>query len=207
MVAWSIALLALLAASAQGALASPVLWEAFPVVRLLVDHRELAGDPPAILVGEHAFIPVRRVVEALGGGVAWDGETQTVRIARPAPAIASCPATPSETVPVSGGGQTTRWQSGKVTMHGSHEQRFLKQVFYVPREWTDGIQVDAMPLGAELPLYSWRLTQLVRSGEAFGYNLAEPQHQGYRGLPHAGCWQFIVRHGAEIGGIFVVAVP
>lgn len=118
----------------------------------------------------------------------------------------SCPVTPIESLTDTDGSPFYRGRSGSVEMRGDIGNRFTKILWLVPSEWTDGIHVYVYHLGDELPVYSWHLTQVVRSGGRIGYNTSQAQWEGYKGLPHAGCWQFIVRHGDEIGGVFIIKV-
>ncbi len=55
-------------------------FEGFPVVKVLVDGREITGDVPAIVLNGRTMVPVRFVSEALGSNVTWDAENETVLI-------------------------------------------------------------------------------------------------------------------------------
>lgn len=118
----------------------------------------------------------------------------------------SCPVTPVVSLTGSDGEPFYVARSGSVEMRGDIGNRFTRTLWLVPSDWTDGIHVYVYQLGDELPLHSWKLTQLVRSGERFGYNTSQAQAAGYKSLPHGGCWQFIVRHGDEIAGIFITEI-
>lgn len=54
-----------------------------PGVRIQIDGRELAADPPPVIEQGRTLVPFRAIFEALGASVEWDGATQTVRATAP----------------------------------------------------------------------------------------------------------------------------
>lgn len=60
----------------------------------LVDGRSVPLDPPAQLVGDHTYVPLRLVSEGLGFGVDWDGTTHSVLVTTPKPPPVSSPPGP-----------------------------------------------------------------------------------------------------------------
>jgi ABC-type transport system substrate-binding protein len=64
------------------------------VVRLTVDapearvgDRSVPIEPPAQLIGERTYVPLRAVVDLFGARIGWDGETATIRITDRRPAV------------------------------------------------------------------------------------------------------------------------
>lgn len=56
------------------------LFEGYPIVKVIVDGREIKGDVPAINFNGRTMVPVRFVAEALGAQVDWDSQNYTVII-------------------------------------------------------------------------------------------------------------------------------
>lgn len=56
-------------------------WNGFLTVNLRMNGAEYSGTPPAILVEEHVFLPVRGVAEVFGAKAEWDETAQTLSIA------------------------------------------------------------------------------------------------------------------------------
>lgn len=55
-------------------------FENLPVVRVLVDNRDLQGDVPGVIFQGRTLVPLRFVAEAMGAEVEWDEEIYTVSI-------------------------------------------------------------------------------------------------------------------------------
>lgn len=62
--------------------APPMSTAASSGIRLVVDGRPLAVDPPPLLVDGRVLLPLRAVGEALGAEVAWDARTRAVTVRR-----------------------------------------------------------------------------------------------------------------------------
>ncbi|RJQ07583.1 MAG: copper amine oxidase N-terminal domain-containing protein [Bacillota bacterium] len=60
-------------------------YEGFPVVRVLIDGKELVNDVPAINFHGRTLVPLRVISEYLGAEVGWDQETYTATVDSPAP--------------------------------------------------------------------------------------------------------------------------
>lgn len=58
------------------------MFEGFPIVRVVVNGREIRGDVPAVLFRDRTLVPIRFVSEALGANVQWDSATETAFIAK-----------------------------------------------------------------------------------------------------------------------------
>ncbi|NMB40611.1 MAG: copper amine oxidase N-terminal domain-containing protein [Firmicutes bacterium] len=56
------------------------LFEGYPIVKVIVDGKEIKGDVPAINFKGRTMVPVRFVSEALGADIAWDAEKETAVI-------------------------------------------------------------------------------------------------------------------------------
>ena len=50
----------------------------YPTASVVVDGVELVFDQPAIIVNSRTMVPLRKIFEALGAHVTWDGDSQTV---------------------------------------------------------------------------------------------------------------------------------
>jgi hypothetical protein len=48
-------------------------------VRLMVDDKELTSDPPAMIINDRTFVPLRVVSEALGASVDWNNGTVFIK--------------------------------------------------------------------------------------------------------------------------------
>lgn len=55
-------------------------YQGYPVVKVLVNGKELQPDVPAIIMDGRTLLPVRAVAEALGAKVEWDSQTYTARV-------------------------------------------------------------------------------------------------------------------------------
>lgn len=58
-------------------------WGSFqghPIVRTIVDGKEVKGDVPAFIIQSRTMVPFRLIAEALGAEVAWDQENRTVTV-------------------------------------------------------------------------------------------------------------------------------
>ena len=55
-------------------------FEGYPIVKVIVDGKEIKGDVPAINFKGRTMVPVRFVSEALGADIAWDAEKETAVI-------------------------------------------------------------------------------------------------------------------------------
>ncbi|MCD5413752.1 MAG: copper amine oxidase N-terminal domain-containing protein, partial [Clostridiales bacterium] len=56
------------------------MFSGYRIVRIIVDGREIKGDVPGIIVEGRTMVPVRFIVDALGGQIEWDESTFTVNI-------------------------------------------------------------------------------------------------------------------------------
>ena len=47
-------------------------------IKVLLDGQELAFDVPPQLINDRTMVPMRKIFEAMGANVEWNGDTQTV---------------------------------------------------------------------------------------------------------------------------------
>ena len=73
--------LGLLFYAAAGIASVHGLFEGYPIAKIEVDGKEVAGDVPAVILSGRTMVPVRFVSEALGANVEWDPQRYTVVIA------------------------------------------------------------------------------------------------------------------------------
>lgn len=55
-------------------------YQGYPVVKVVVNGRELQPDVPAIVMEGRTLLPVRAIAEALGAQVAWDQNSMTATV-------------------------------------------------------------------------------------------------------------------------------
>lgn len=55
-------------------------YQGYPVVKVVVNGKELQPDVPAIIMDGRTLLPVRAVAEALGAKVEWDQHTYTAKL-------------------------------------------------------------------------------------------------------------------------------
>jgi len=81
MVTVLVIVLCLLPSAVAVALTAPWgTFDGFPVVKLVVNGKEVEGDVPALNVKGRTLIPLRLVAETLGAEVGWDAATYTARV-------------------------------------------------------------------------------------------------------------------------------
>lgn len=71
------------------ALGAGQTYKGYPVVRVLVDGREVRSDIPAVNMDGRTMVPLRVVSESLGADVAWDQSTATASVTSAAAAPAA----------------------------------------------------------------------------------------------------------------------
>lgn len=61
-------------------LAKPVVYLEIDNNQMMVDDQKLTIDQPPVILADHTMVPVRFVVEALGGEIEWDGDERKVTV-------------------------------------------------------------------------------------------------------------------------------
>jgi hypothetical protein len=87
-------------------------YKGLATVIVIIDGEELVCDVPAVVIDGRTLVPLRAIMEALGGGVRWDAASKTVSVetepdAEPPASTAAATATTTTTSTEPGGTATT----------------------------------------------------------------------------------------------------